>query len=102
MIGSWHKNVVRLVDKVVRNKTVSDKVIKAGVDTYLLYGSSQLKGRIELTRFNLFGKAGIFRRFRMQRKLASFHNTLKRMVRTGKYAFATNFISDGRGLSEES
>ncbi|KAK3244734.1 hypothetical protein CYMTET_45667 [Cymbomonas tetramitiformis] len=80
MIGYCYKNVAHLVDKLARNKNVSDKDITAGLDTYLLYGSSQLKGRIELTRFNLFGKADLFRRFRMQRKFASFRSTLKRMV----------------------
>ncbi|KAK3240485.1 hypothetical protein CYMTET_49677 [Cymbomonas tetramitiformis] len=78
------------------------RTLTAGQDTYLLYGSSELKGRIKLTRFNLFGKANLlFRRFGMQRKFASFRNTLKRMVRTGKYVFVTDFILDGRGLSEE-
>ncbi|KAK3244964.1 hypothetical protein CYMTET_45449 [Cymbomonas tetramitiformis] len=37
MIGYCHANVARLVDKVVRNKNVSGKDIKAGLDTYLLY-----------------------------------------------------------------
>ncbi|KAK3250642.1 hypothetical protein CYMTET_39987 [Cymbomonas tetramitiformis] len=85
MIGHCYKNVARLVDKVVRNKNAIDKDIEAGLDTYLLYGSSQLKGQIELTRFNLFGKADLFRISRKQRKFASFRSTLKRMVRTGKY-----------------
>ncbi|KAK3253107.1 hypothetical protein CYMTET_37624 [Cymbomonas tetramitiformis] len=55
---------------------------------------------MELTGFNLFAKADLFRRFRMQRKFANFKSTLTRMIRTDKYTFTTDFIMDGRGLSE--
>ncbi|KAK3279769.1 hypothetical protein CYMTET_12362 [Cymbomonas tetramitiformis] len=101
MIGYCHKNVKNFKHPVFRSKNVSEKDIQTGLDTYLLYGSSELKGRMNLARFNIFGKADLFRRFKMQRKRASFRSTLKRMIRTGKYMFYTDFILDGRGLSEE-
>ncbi|KAK3274624.1 hypothetical protein CYMTET_17201 [Cymbomonas tetramitiformis] len=65
MIGYCHKNVQRLEDAIIRNKNVGEADIKAGLDAYLLYGSSQLKGRTELTKYNLFAKADLSRRFRM-------------------------------------
>ncbi|KAK3284351.1 hypothetical protein CYMTET_7997 [Cymbomonas tetramitiformis] len=56
---------------------------------------------MELTKYNLFAKADRFRRFRMKSKFASFKSTLKHMVRSGKYVLCTDFITEGRGLSEE-
>ncbi|KAK3242094.1 hypothetical protein CYMTET_48197 [Cymbomonas tetramitiformis] len=50
---------------------------------YMSY-TNKSKERMQLTRFNLFGKADLFRRFRMQRKFANFKSTLKRMIHTGK------------------
>ncbi|KAK3243779.1 hypothetical protein CYMTET_46586 [Cymbomonas tetramitiformis] len=50
MIGYCHKNVKNYEHPVFRSKNVSEKDIRTGLDTYLLYGSSELKLRMNLTQ----------------------------------------------------